>query len=872
MQGFISSLNFSGKILLFIFILLSISNLQSQTKPEIQIITPSDMEAINSANIYFQWIPIKENNIKFKITIARIVDTGMSIKFYPKLEDAPKSFFLKGFKIYSEMIQTNEFKITDIATFLNDKPQKGKKEEGKKIEGVGNIPEASILFYAWQVEEYTDNKFIASSPVNIFLWNNIAPPTEIYIPELLEPEDDAMINPDSVRICWKGGEKGIKYQVNFIYTEKDTNNRSFQPGPFDYITITQEKKTLDSLIYTIDTAETVFFEQLSKNLEENSGNIKTYNDKFSSLKSKLTKRAKSEGITLIETSCEMLDSCESEPVCSKLKTNDYLHRDLFLNRYKCLLDKIQMQNISIQNLILTYSKYQKEWINADNKSTDFGIYNDFVNLINVMCEGKLDEIEKEVLPSAFSIVNCLDKIQKQLSELIKCRDYVKNCVVELKAESNKYKDDLLKQKNGVVQLWNNDSMKIDSDIGLAVWEAIGQLKTKSACCPPNTSEIKLSFPPYEDINSCYRIFILTLNKYLGERLCYLKINVNYDCNTNNVFWTWSAPEKKKFPNCYQLFDNKVAIDTITEDGNGLIKCYPNNENERKKIKSFFDMHPNCSWEIDAFQNDITISASTRREINTKSIFIKDTLNKPKETSNPVKNCNCVMRLLLNRVGVPPLNQKSGVQIGVPAEIAIDGKCKGDCFELEKIIRIINPEMYYGGMKFPVPPVLVYGSVLQYNFPYCGNYTIYGTTICSDSVIGTDKFYAETKCTITNLEQAADNNMSAPDCPSCGCISMYYMHDKVKASIINNFLYLGKPQNLDLFYESHCFSNCSKNKEIEWQIVDPDAKKTIKKGKNHTELKYNFSKKGRYKICIVEQAKCGAETKECSIFLTVDTGQ
>ncbi|OGU38272.1 MAG: hypothetical protein A2X61_03065 [Ignavibacteria bacterium GWB2_35_12] len=862
-----------NKILIFIIFLLSFSYLQSQAKLEIQIVSPSDMESLSAVIVDFQWVPLKEKDIKYKLFIARLVDTGMNVKNYPRLEEAPKSYFQKGSKIFQELMQGNTYKIDDITNFLNDKPSKGKKDNDKKKEGITNIHESPMEFYAWQVEAYKDKKLIASSSINIFLWNKIAAPPDVFVTELIEPEDGAVVNPDNVKFCWKGGDKGIQYHLNFIYEEKDTNIHKIQAGPFDYLILTQEKKTLDSLIYTIDSVEIGFWGLLLKKLEDNAGNIKTYNDKFSALKSKLVKRAKTSGISLTKTSCELPDSCESEPVCDRLKPKEYYHRELFKTRYKCLIDKIHSENMDIQSLLTTYSKQQKNWINTENRAIDFGIYDNFVNFISVLCDGKLKESESDALQTAYSIVNCLVQNQKQLYELTKCNDFVKNSIDELKTECNQYKNDLVKLKNAVELQWKNDSIKIDSDIGLAAWEAIGHIRIKAECCPPNSNEINLVFPPYDDINSCYKIFNSALNKYLGDRLCYLHINITYDCNTNNVVWTWKGPEKHKLPDCYLKFDVKETIGILTEDGNEKTKCFPINETDRKTIKNMFAQHPNGKWEIETYQDNFLVSAITGREIYTKPLPKTDSLMKIEEKTNPVKNCNCVMRLLFNRIGVPPLNQKRGVLMGVPAEIAIDGKCQGDCIELEKIIRVINPDVYFAAITLPTVPILVYSPVLIYDFPYCGKYTIYGTTLCSDSVSGNDKFYAESKCTITNLEQSSDASMrAAPDCPSCGCINLYYMNNKIKASIINNFLYLGKPQKVNFIYESRCFANCSADKYIEWQIVDPNAKKTIKKGKNLKNLKYNFTKKGKYKICIVEKTQCGGKTEECSIFLTVDTGQ
>ncbi|MBI5324461.1 MAG: hypothetical protein HZB41_04165 [Ignavibacteriae bacterium] len=870
MPEFIRNFNIVIKNLLFFIIIISSSDLYSQPKNEIQIVSPADMQALTAVNVDFQWLPPKEKDIKFKIYIARLVDTGISVRNYPSLADAPKSYFKKGFKIIQESLQNNTYKIDNITTFLNDKSPKEKNEPGKRTEGIGNMPESPISFYAWQVEAYKNNKLLASSSINIFLWNSMTAPEEIYMPELIEPVDGAVINPENVKFCWKSGPPEIKYQLNFIYQEKDTNINTIQSGPFDYLTLTQEKKTLDSLIYIIDSVEIPFFEQVSSKLEDNAGNIKTYKDKFSLLKSKLQKKAKSSGITLTEKSCEMPDSCESEPVCDKLRANDYLHRDLFKNRYKCLLDKIHLQNMNIQNLLTIYSKLQRKWVGEDNRTTDFGVYNIFVNFINILCDGKLTEIEGEALEPAYSIINCLDKIQDQLVNLSKCRDYTKNCVTELNTESINYKNDLLKQKNGVELLWRNDSLKIDSDIGLAVWESIGQLKTKTECCTSDSGEIILEFPSNDEAGYCNYIFSSSLNKYLGDRICFLKIKINYDCKSNNASWNWTGPEKHRLAGCYQMFDKKITLADLTEDGNGKTKCFPNNETERNSLKKIFNQNPKGKWMVEASSNNLFAASSQLRDIFTKPITKKQLIKKSDNRENPVKSCNCIMRLLFNRVGVPPLNQKRAVMMGVPAEIAIDGRCQGDCIELEKIIKVINPDIYFADIKFPAPPVLNYGSVLNYNFPYCGKYTIYGTTLCTDSISNTDKFYAEVNCSLTNLQQNSDANIASPDCPSCGCISMYYMYNKIKASIINNFLYLGKPQKLDLIYESHCFGNCSADKEIEWQLTDPDGKKSIKKGKNLTELKYNFNKKGKYKICIVEKTICNGKPEECSIFFTVDT--
>ncbi len=865
--------NLFNGFLVFIIFLLSFSYLQSQAKTEIQIVSPSDMESLNSAKVDFQWVPLKEKDIKYKLYIARLVDTGFNIKTYTRFEDAPRRYFQKGFKIFQEMIHANTYKIEDLTTFFNDESTKGKKDNVKRKEDTGNLQGSPVNFYVWQVEAYKESNLIASSAISIFIWNNMSAPIEIYIPELFEPEEEAVVNPDNVKFCWKGGDKGLQYHLNYIYEEKDTNINTIQAGPYDYLTLTQVKKTLDSLIYTIDSLEIGFWEYLLKKLEDNSGSIKTYNDKFKGLKSKLLKRAKTSGISLTETSCELPDSCESEPVCDKLKPKDYYHRELFNIRYKCLLDKIHSQNMAIQSLLLTYSKQQKYWIISENRATDFGIYDDFVSFINVLCDGKLENIENEAIQRAYSIILCLDKNQKQLAELTKCSEFAKNSIDELKAESSQYKNDLVKQKNAVELLWNNDSLRIDSDIGLAVWEAIGQLRTKTECCPPNKAEIKLAFPPYEDINSCYKIFNTTLNKYLGDKLCYLHINITYDCNTNNVFWTWTGPEKHRFPGCFLRFEKKETIGILTEDGINTKECFPTNDSERKIIQNIFAQHPNGKWEVEVYQDNLPLSAATGRVIYTKPIPKGDSSITVEEKSEPVKNCNCKMRLMFNRIGVPPLNQKKGVQMGVPAEIAIDGKCQGDCIELEKIIRVINPDIYFAAITLPALPIIVFSPVIIYDFPYCGKYTIYGTTLCSDSVSNTDKFYAEVNCTITNQQQGSDAGMrAAPDCPSCGCIDLYYLNNKKKASIINNFLYLGKPQKVELIYESRCFADCSSDKEIEWLIIDPDVKKTIKKGKNLTELKYNFSKKGKYKICVVEKNLCKGETKECSIFLTVDTGQ
>ena len=862
---------------LFLFLITVAVNFSafSQFK-EIQLTSPADGEALTKNSVSFQWVPLNEQNITYKMTLAKLSqDSGMKIKNQLILEKAPEGYYDRETKIYTEKTNNNNFKIDDIEIFFNTKEPDEKSipsPTGNLNQGMARMP---IDMFAWQVEGIREGKVVARSNISIFLFNKLAPPPDLYIIKLISPESGAYVDPESVKLCWDGLEqKGITYKIEYIYQVNDTAQQNIQ-NPFFYMSSTREQKTLDSLIYTIDSSEVGFWENFDNSVLDIAVKSKAFKNRFLELSSKISQRAKAIGLKLIDTTYIPKDSCYYESIWKNFDATKSYHMERFLQAYQCLLSQVNTENELIEKMLSKRYLTETTWNKPVDYNIDYGIYKSFVNFVNYLVSGKAapTDDEKDALQESYLISNNLNELNGELIALSSnCKDFGRISLDVNIKESLDYKNQLALLKDSIEIRKQRDMQQIDSDIGVAVGDALSQISMLKSCGSSLNDTIVYEFPPYNDNSLCSRIFYTFLGRYLNERLCYLKIKIFYVPKSNSATWLWTGPEKTKFTGCYPLLDVNDTIAVIEGNGSGGDICYPANSVEREHLKKILEEHPNGKWQIEVLKNGIPVVASEQRNIITNQI-----VPVPKEVitgkEKPQKQgYKCSMRLMMNREVVPPPPTRKTVSPDSLYEIALDGKCEGDCYTVENIIKIDLPGIYYGSIYLPSPSLLFFGTVLNYQFPFCGTYTIFGKQV---NTIGTnnDKFIADVACKLTEKTENKENAVNnSTDCPTCACMVLFNKQGKIKSEIINNYLFLGKPGRAVIELESSCFKPCEQKREVEWQITEPDSRRFTKKGKNLYDLKYDFKKKGKYRICVTETTKCPGKYEKCWAFLVVNTGE
>jgi hypothetical protein len=859
----------------FLLILLSLNCKAFSDIKEIQISSPADGEVLMKLSISFQWVPLNEEGVSYKITLAKLSqDSGMKIRNQKNLEKAPEEYFDSKTKIYTETTKNNSFNIEDLEVYFKIK-EPGEKSEtpqtGSLQPGMGGLP---VDFYAWQVEGFKNGKVVAQSNISIFLYNKLVPPPEPIFIKLLSPENGAVVTPENVNLCWSGlAQQGIVYKINYIYEIRDTLSKNIQ-NPFAYLSSTQEQKTLDSLIYTIDSVETGFWENLSASMPEITGKAIAYKNKFGELAAKISKRAKVIGLKIEDSPCVPKDSCYYESIWKKLDANKTYNKERFIQAYQCLLNQVNTQNSMIQDLLAKHYLTENTWNKPVNYDVDYGIYNSFENFVNYLLAGNAasTDNEQEALQKAYSISNCLNELNRELIAVSASKEFAKTAIEVLKKESDDYKSQLAVLKDSIEVKRQRDMLQIDSYIGIAVGDAVSQISLQKSCGPSLSDTIIFEFPPYDDASLCSNIFYSSLSKYLNDRLCYLRIKIFYVPKSNTATWLWTGPEKTTITGCFPKLPIIENVATVDEKGSGSQICFPATQPERTRLIDILQKHPNGKWDIEAAKEGQFVFSSERRDIITQQNVQAPVTKNEKKEEPQKQGCKCSLRLMLNRSVVPPPPAKKIVSADSNYEIGLDGKCEGDCYLIESMIKIDVPGIYYGSLNLPSPPGLYFGSKLYYNFPFCGTYTVHGKQVNTEGSTY-DTFIADVSCKLADKTEKKETTVNnSTECPTCACMVLFNKTGKIKSEIINDYLFLGKPGKAVIVLESHCFKPCEPKRDIEWQITEPDSRKFTKKGKNLYELKYNFRKKGKYRICVIESTKCPGKIEKCWAFLLVNTGE
>jgi len=212
-----------------------------------------------------------------------------------------------------------------------------------------------------------------------------------------------------------------------------------------------------------------------------------------------------------------------------------------------------------------------------------------------------------------------------------------------------------------------------------------------------------------------------------------------------------------------------------------------------------------------------------------------------------------------------------IQAGTSLNIKMDGGCSGTCTSAGQNLSIQQPVLKFMGMSWVRPAIKAPGKQTTFTFSNTGTYKVVAKQLCSD---GSE---CETSAVIEvrkkKKPQGAGKLVSviAGTTDKCGnspCMHPYYYSDQNQLLVSGNEIVYDKPGLYKIGYVSECFPQCSADKDVTWQITDPDGNQEVKSAQNLFKISKEFRISGVYDICIIESAKCPGGDRQDSKFLVI----
>lgn len=480
------------------------------------------------------------------------------------------------------------------------------------------------------------------------------------------------------------------------------------------------------------------------------------------------------------------------------------------------------------------------------------------------------------LQSAYQALVCLLELnQIRIASYRDCDEFchrLVECLEEDIAETEEEIEEIREEAAAErTEYWEEEREKIRGEMEQALSELGSDWYDR--CCGEGTGEVHI---PGE--GDCARLAEQALRRRLGDKACFMTFIIR--CHPGGrVTIEHSFPSSERRAGCCEPAVERTAR-IGSREGNppgGEDVCYPESEREREELGR--RTLPAGGWRVEAEDGEGNLLGESpiRGLYPTRPVPDGEPYYRPPAVDSA--NCECGVTALVN--GKPVRNNASvkNIKLGTRQTISVKGNCGKDCSLGPNNITIQPPLVFNGGFGAPVmffpPPVAVQAEKTIYDFPYSGLYKVTITQFCEDGSscdVSFDVIISDKKKPGSFDPDDVMGLAPGGVCGNAYCLKVLYAISKKPdfKTVRFNSIDLGKTTELELRLRSSCFLKCKGNKEVAWEITEPDGKKVVKKGKNLYEIRYDFSKAGVYHICVIETANCGGSTKTCSKFLLVRT--
>ena len=480
------------------------------------------------------------------------------------------------------------------------------------------------------------------------------------------------------------------------------------------------------------------------------------------------------------------------------------------------------------------------------------------------------------LQSAYQALVCLLELnQVRIASYRDCDEFchrlvecLEEDIAETEEEIEEIREEAAAERN---EYWEEEREKIRGEMEQALSDLGPDWYDR--CCGEGAGEVRI---PGE--GDCARLAEQALRRRLGDKACFMTFIIR--CHPGGrVTIEHSFPSSERRAGCCEPAVERTER-IGSREGNppeGGNVCYPESEREREELGR--RTLPAGGWRVEAEDGEGNlIGESPIRGLHpTRPGTDGEPYYRPPAMDSV--NCECDVTALVNGKPVKGNTRVRNPGQGKNQTISVKGDCGKGCSAGPSNITIQPPLVFNTGFGAPImflpPPVTVQAEKTIYNFPYPGLYKVTITQFCEDGSscdVSFDVIVSDGK---KSKSFEPDDVMGLAPGGGCGnayCLKVLYAISGSSdfKTIRFNSLDLGKTTDLELRLQSSCFLKCKGDKEVTWEITEPDGKKIVKKDRDLYEIEYDFNKTGVYRICVIETANCGGSTKACSKFLLVRT--
>lgn len=478
-----------------------------------------------------------------------------------------------------------------------------------------------------------------------------------------------------------------------------------------------------------------------------------------------------------------------------------------------------------------------------------------------------DESARELadeLIKAYQSRLCLQMaLEQQLAGMEDCEDFckqiedcIRESIVQTQKEIDKLRSDREEARKAALDKFKDLE---NNELKNALNEMPRSLIDK--CC--NGTPFSLG-----DQSECAALLEAWLRDQIGDDICYINIE-GFKCVVQNNSMSWEYESiyirNNRRPECCEplvpfreLIGEKDDYKPGDDD-----QCYPETEQQRNDFDRRMGERGRGEIEVIARRPNGQEAARGGAQAGPRP-------GGQSVVPDPPLVCDCKVEVLMNGTPTPSGATYRNILSGTAYEIIASSSCDPCPPGTVTITKQFTPFPWQTGLA-ALPPVVSTNDSLTGNYNLPGIYSFMVSLLCEDGATCTIDFRV---IVFEDIPADLPEDIEIVNPPS-GCGNHYcltFMIAEVNTrqfkTDIFNWVKLDRAGLHDLKLESTCTLSCPDDKNIIWDITEPDGNKVVYEGIKLYEITHNFDKKGDYYICVEEQAYCNNQNVIASKYLII----